>query len=245
MCGELWETGELGRGQIVPRLASCVRHREVKVFPGPPSTCSALGLRALPSGYQLAATRMTAFTDRVAEVAAECTTEAEFEANMRAVYAEFGHEFGGGHTFHPIPGRDCVGGWPRPMGLLYALTGNPVPSETTAVIRSRADARAFRRAERRRKRRLQDEHDYFHAMVFELQRQLCDYDELRPDREACLAKVSKAEREARHEPPGPTRSVARFGKPEEVKIKRRDLPPKVREALDEATKRDRANPPRP
>ena len=122
MCAELWDAGELGSGKIVPRLASCLAHGEVAVLPGDPRTCDALGLRELPASYQAGAARFTELIERSADVLAECTTRDELATRLTAVYTEFGRDPSEVDVpDQPLPGRDCVGGWPRPLGLFYML----------------------------------------------------------------------------------------------------------------------------
>ena len=135
MCGDLWDAGELGEGKIVPPLAACLHDREVAVFPGGQGTCGILGLRELPADYQVQAARFTEFFERGADILAECTSPAELESKLRTLYSEFGRDpDDAGAPSEPLPGRDCVGGFPRPLALFYMTTA---PTLTTAEVAPR------------------------------------------------------------------------------------------------------------
>jgi hypothetical protein len=186
MCGDLWDTGELGEGRIVPPLAACLHHREVAVFPGGPRTCGILGLRELPAEYQVQAARFTEFFERGADILAECTTPAELASKLRALYTEFGRDLSGVSVPpEPLPGRDCVGGYPRPLGLFVMLTAGSITAEPGTGPMTRAE----RQRERREHRRTRDERDYYIAMVLRLRHQICGLEELVPpaQEDACLA----------------------------------------------------------
>ena len=120
MCGELWDTGELGEGRIVPPLAACLHHREVAVFPGGPRTCGILGLPKLPADYQVQAARLTEFFERGADILAECTSPAELQSKLRTLSSELGYPALEAPS-EPLGGRDCVGGFPRPLAQFYML----------------------------------------------------------------------------------------------------------------------------
>jgi hypothetical protein len=191
MCGDLWDTGELGEGRIVPPLAACLHHREVAVFPGGPRTCGILGLRELPAEYQVQASRFTEFFERGADILAECTTPAELDSNLRALNSEFGRDPGGVSVSpEPLPGRDCVGGYPRPLGLFVMLTAGSLTVEEGPMTH------AERQRERREQRRTRDERDYYIEMVLSLRYQICGLEELVPPAQegACLADFERDSR---------------------------------------------------
>jgi hypothetical protein len=190
MCGELWDSGELGEGQIVPPLAACLHHREVAVFPGGPRTCRVLGLRELPADYQVQAARFTEFFQRGADIlAGECTSPAELKAKMRTLYSEFGFDPGEAPDINePLPGRDCVGGYPRPLALYFMLL---MPTSTTSQTGPLTPAQ--RQRQHREHHRMRDERDYFFSMVFRLRRQICRVEEFIPpaQRDVCLANAER------------------------------------------------------
>jgi hypothetical protein len=100
------------------------------------------------------------------------------------LYSAFGRDPAGVSVPpEPLPGRDCVGGYPRPLGLFVMLTAGSITSEPAPATR------AQRQRERREHRRLRDERDYYIAMVLSLRHQICGLEELVPpdQRDACLA----------------------------------------------------------
>jgi hypothetical protein len=190
MCGDLWDSGELGEGRIVPPLAACLHHREVAVFPGGPRTCGVLGLRGLPADYQVQAARFTEFFQRGADIfAGECTSPAELESKMRRLYSEFGLDPDLAPALNePLPGRDCVGGFPRPLALLF-MTAQPTSTTSQTLPLTRAQ----RQRQHRDHPRTRDERDYLFGMVIRLRRQICQLEELVPpaQRDVCLANVER------------------------------------------------------
>ncbi len=191
MCGDLWDTGELGEGRIVPPLASCLHHREVAVFPGGPRTCGILGLRELSADYQVEAARFTEFFERGADILAECTSPAELESRLRTLYSEFDLDPDlASAPPEPLPGRDCVGGFPRPLALFVMASA---PTSITTRTRVGPVTRAQHQREHREHRRTRDERDYYLAMVLRLRREICGLKDLVPParRDACLADIER------------------------------------------------------
>jgi hypothetical protein len=198
MCGELWDTGELGEGRIVPPLAACLHHREVAVFPGGPRTCGILGLPRLPADYQVQAARLTEFFERGADILAECTSPAELQSKLRTLSSELGYPALEAPS-EPLGGRDCVGGFPRPLAQFYMLSTPAATSEETTSVKAvpvtprSASAPRRSRAQRQRELRERDEGYYYVALVYRLRRQMCGLEELTPAdrRAACLAGIER------------------------------------------------------
>ena len=139
------------------------------MFPGGPRTCGILGLPELPADYQVQAARFTEFFERSADVLAECTGTAELQSKLRTLSSDFGYPALEAPS-EPLRGRDCVGGFPRPLALLYMLSrpldhvrkAVPVtlcPASPSACPRS-APERASRASPRARRGLLRRLHGY-------------------------------------------------------------------------------------
>ena len=110
MCAELWDTGELGEGRVVPRLASCLEHREVAVFPGGPRPAGPSASASFPpttrpeprdsrtSSSAGPTCSRSARAPRSWSRGSRPSTPSSVMTRLATLSAE------------PLPGRDCVGG---------------------------------------------------------------------------------------------------------------------------------------